>query len=71
MIGASSSFYVGFSGVLYLIGVFRLEDWTSDIAFFFYLYMIVGCYAAATGYIGVFASYHFVSRLYKDSKRLE
>ena len=66
VIGASSSIYIGLYGVLYLAALFRPDDWTSDIAFFIYFYIFLGCYICATGYLGVWSSYKFVSTIYKD-----
>ena len=64
IIGASSSIYVAIYGIIYILKMFRPEDWASDAAFLLYFYIFVGCYIVATGYIGVWSSYKFVSALY-------
>ena len=68
IIGASSSLYVAIFGVFKMLFLFRIDEWASDIAFFLYFYLFVVCYTLATGYIGVWSSYKFVSSIYKDTK---
>ena len=51
---------------IYIVMNFRLSDWSSDIVVLLYTYVFLGCYACATGYIGVWASYKFVSKIYKN-----
>ena len=68
IIGASSSVFVGIYGLFYLLSVFDLKDLSNDIAMFIYFYIFMGLYIVATGYIGVWASYKFVSNLYRDKR---
>ena len=45
---------------------FKMTGWASDIALVIYIYVFIGCYICASGYIGVYASYRFVNNIYKD-----
>ena len=63
-IGASGSIFLGLELFFMTIRRMDLSQWASDAIILINSAMFLGCYMCATGYIGVAASYKFISILY-------
>jgi len=47
---------------------FDLKDLVSDMSFFVYVWTTIVCYMCVAGFVSQYASYVFVTRIYKDTR---
>ena len=67
-VGGSCAIYIALYAIWYLTTSMNIKDVVSDIGFLIYIYVFIGCYVFASGFISVQASYMFVSRIYSNQR---